>query len=926
MYYSRLYQNRVYKRTPGGAISFFAGNGTAGTFTEGSIATNTSIYPTGIATDSNNNIYIIDGYNTFIRKVNSSNVVTTVAGGSSTGSISATSIALGPNQNLYLLEDYRVRRVDLASGNIYPFAGTGTAGYSPDGSSAISALLNTSWGAGVAVDNQNNIFITEQNAIRMISGCITDITNSFVSGGSNLCQGSSATLSVTTIPSGATYQWYSGTPQFGSQTIIAGATSSTYSVTNTSSVAGQSQFFVKITSSCGVINSPVFHLYNFPTTSILNQPSPSLQTLMQNSTPTPINVSAGNNGLISYQWYKSTVDTNSGGTPVGAPQSGDISSTINPITTDPPGSYYYYATATQCGTATSNTSAITLTPFSLNQTNHVITKIAGAGVTGTGTDNVDARLSTLNSPTDVVVDGNGNVFIADKNNHKIRKVDQSGTISTYAGNGTLGFSGDGGSALAATLNNPTGLALDNAGNLYITDQGNHRIRRIDAVTGIISTIAGTGIPGFNGDNISAISANLNSPSDIELDEAGNIFIADKQNYKVRKIAANGIITTVYTATGPIENIDVSYDNAYLYFLQKNCNCIIKIDLLNSQTSIVVNPGNTLLNPISFALDISGNTYYTTAGNKIMELLPNNTTVSIAGTGATGSSGDGGFAATATFNGLARLAFDNKGNLYVTDNNHVVRKIWSCFQYINPPPVNPSQLNQSICKNGVASNLNATTTGGLSYEWFSNSISSNIGGSAVPTSGYPYLGENTPIFTPPTSSVGIISYYPKITGSCGTMIGNVYGNITVNPTTSITSHPSTTTVSVCEGTAIQPLSVSATGTGTLTYQWYWNGTPTYPPDNLLYAYIVNGATSSTYTPNIVGPISRYYFAVVHSQCGQDVKSGFSGAITIKQSTYFSIEPSTNAQQVPLGSTPTAISARAQVSGDPYTYQWYVEFPT
>src|SRR5262249_35507775 len=150
------------------------------------------------------------------------------------------------------------------------------------------------------------------------------------------------------------------------------------------------------------------------------------------------------------------------------------------------------------------------------------------------------------NPTGVAVDAAGNFYIADQYNQRVRKVTvATGIITTVAGSGTLGFLGDNGAGTAAQLNYPTGVAADAAGNVYIADQGNHRIRKVDAGSGVITTIAGNGTANVGGDGGPATAAQLNSPEGVGVDAAGNVYIADTNNNRVRKVtAATGIISTL----------------------------------------------------------------------------------------------------------------------------------------------------------------------------------------------------------------------------------------------------------------------------------------------------------------------------------------------------------------------------------------------
>jgi len=174
----------------------------------------------------------------------------------------------------------------------------------------------------------------------------------------------------------------------------------------------------------------------------------------------------------------------------------------------------------------------------------IISTIAGTGVNGSGGDGGPAVNAHLNSPGGVAVSPAGIIYIADSNNHRIRKISPSGIISTVAGTGVDGFSGDGGSAVLAKLGGPVGITFDAAGNLYIADLHNHRIRKVNTA-GVISTIAGTGAPGFSGDGGNALLAQLNGPSSVAIDSDGNLYIGDSNNLRVRMIkSADGTIQTV----------------------------------------------------------------------------------------------------------------------------------------------------------------------------------------------------------------------------------------------------------------------------------------------------------------------------------------------------------------------------------------------
>ena len=175
-----------------------------------------------------------------------------------------------------------------------------------------------------------------------------------------------------------------------------------------------------------------------------------------------------------------------------------------------------------------------------------ITTYAGNGIAGYAGDGGPATSAQLKPPEDVDVDSSGNIYIADTQNQRIRKVDAAtGIIQTVAGTGSAGYNGDGGPATSAQLKAPSGVAIDSSGNIYIADTQNFRIRKVDAATGIIQTVAGTGVAGYSGDGGPATSAQIKNPAVVAVDASGNIYIADTLNHRIRKVdAATGIIQTV----------------------------------------------------------------------------------------------------------------------------------------------------------------------------------------------------------------------------------------------------------------------------------------------------------------------------------------------------------------------------------------------
>ena len=175
-------------------------------------------------------------------------------------------------------------------------------------------------------------------------------------------------------------------------------------------------------------------------------------------------------------------------------------------------------------------------------TTGIINTYAGNGTAGYSGDYGLASLAALNNPRGIAIDNSGNLYIADENNNVIREVSSGGVISTIAGNGSAGYSGDNGNALGATMYSPSGVAVDASGNVYIADQTNNVVREVLASTNVIKTIAGTHTPGNSGDGGPAADARLTFPASVSIDPSGNIFIADQGNYVIRKIDTTGNIS------------------------------------------------------------------------------------------------------------------------------------------------------------------------------------------------------------------------------------------------------------------------------------------------------------------------------------------------------------------------------------------------
>jgi trimeric autotransporter adhesin len=286
----------------------------------------------------------------------------------------------------------------------------------------------------------------------------------------------------------------------------------------------------------------------------------------------------------------------------------------------------------------------------------IISTYAGGNGHGYSGDNGPATAATMYAPTDCVMDRAGNLYLADDANNVIRKVAAgTGIITTVAGNGYEagspdgGYAGDGGPAVLAEINHPFGVALDGAGNLYIADTYNYRVRRVDAASGVITTVAGNGTHGFAGDGGPATSAELYGPEGMALDAAGNLYIADVVNGVIRMVsAATGKISTVAGTPGAS---GFSGDGG-------------------SATGAVLNY------PTGVALTAAGDMYISDTSNMRIRRVPASSGIiqTVVGDGQ-GYSGDGGPSAHAEINNPWKITFDAGGAMYIADfANSVVRKV------------------------------------------------------------------------------------------------------------------------------------------------------------------------------------------------------------------------------------------------------------
>jgi hypothetical protein len=329
----------------------------------------------------------------------------------------------------------------------------------------------------------------------------------------------------------------------------------------------------------------------------------------------------------------------------------------------------------------------------------IITTYAGIGTQGFSGDGGPATAAQLSQPSDVTVDSLGNLYIADIGNIRIRKVTKAtGEISTVAGSNASRL-GDGGRATSAMLLLPGGVALDSAENLYIAD--GTRIRKVTKATGIISTVAGTGIPGFSGDGGPATAAMLHGAAAVTFDSAGNLYIADKMENRIRKVTAStGIISTVAGTGTPgfsgdggaateamlYQPIGMTFDSAGNLYIADQINCRIRKVTPDGTISTVAGGGNAglgdggpargaiLYTPTSVTLDSVGDLYIAD-GTRIRKVTASTGIIETVAGGGSSGLGDEGPATSAQLNGAMGLAIDSERNLYTADSqDHRIRKV------------------------------------------------------------------------------------------------------------------------------------------------------------------------------------------------------------------------------------------------------------
>ena len=598
--------------------------------------------PVAIAFDEGQNLYIADTGNHLIRRISAADgSLQTVAGSGDVGFSgdggpadeaklsSPSGIAVDRGGDLYFTDtlNHRVRKVEASTGLIFTLAGNGETAFSGDLGPATLASLQTP--QDVALDDAGNIWVadTGNHAVRRIDPSGTIVTMA-----------------------GNGQQGFSGDNGAGSNATLSFPTRVTFDSAGDLLIADSGNQRVR---KLEVANDIILTVAGNGADAFAGDDGDA--TLASLSSPIGLAVNAaddlfiadiGNLRIRKVAVAAGTISTFAGdGQP---PSNGDDGLATEASLRFPVASVPLSNTDLFIADAQEHTIR------KVDATNGVITTVVGTGSGGFSGDG-DSRGAALNMPLDLALDPNERLLIADAENHRLREVtfgvgifEDLGNIKTLAGNGEASFSGDGGAATLATLNYPSGVASDALGNLFVADQRNHRVRRIDVSTGIITTVVGNGQPSFSGDGGAAVDASLAFPADVAVDLDGNLFVADSANHRIRRVDPNGAVSTV------AGNGDPGFSGDDLEAIQASLNW-----------------------PQSVTVDSVGNLFISDSRNYRVRRVDAITQIitTVAGSGGPGFAGDGGQAVEAVFGRVMGVALDADDNLFIADSpNQRIRTV------------------------------------------------------------------------------------------------------------------------------------------------------------------------------------------------------------------------------------------------------------
>jgi uncharacterized protein (TIGR03437 family) len=626
VYFGSLHS--VFRVDAGGTLTRVAGNGRPGNSGDGGPAAAAQLsFPMGLAADTAGNLFVADRDASVVRKIAANGIITTVAGSGTPGFAgdggAATSaqingpygVAVGAGGSLYIADTGNnvVRKVS-PDGAIRTVAGTGTRGYLGDGGAALSAWLNAP--EAVAVDAEGNLYIADtfNGRIRRVGtdGVIDTVagvgSTGIYSGDGGPARSAAISLPTDVALDGAGTLYLADFGNTRVRMVSGGIITTVAGQTNGAPLTeGQAAVNARLEGPTGVSVDSGGNIY-FVEAGIGSGTGLAVgdYRVWKVSTAGIIGTLAGN-GIPNY--------SGEGVAPTAAQLNGPAGVAVSRF-----GVIYIADTQNQRVRATSTAGG------------YALVTLAGNGTPGFNGEIILPRDAQLNRPLGVAADDAGNWYVADTANNRVRKVQPGGNLFTIAGNGNASYYGDGGQGTKASVNQPEGVAADALGNVYIADTLDNAIRKVTP-DGVITTLAGTGTPGYSGDGGPANVARLTQPRGVAVDSAGNVYVADSGNNQVRRIDARGTITTVDT-------------------------------------------GGSLSDPRGVAVDRAGNLYIADTGNRVVRRVsPGALVTTIAGNGTCCYSGDGGLALDAQLNQPWGVAADASGNVYVADPaNNAVRML------------------------------------------------------------------------------------------------------------------------------------------------------------------------------------------------------------------------------------------------------------
>jgi len=629
----------------------------------------------GIAVDSSGNTYFSSSNLNAVFKADSAGLVTRIAGTgvpgfSGDGGPALNALLYGPqgvavdaSGNLYIADasNFRVRKVS-AAGTITTVAGNGSCcGYTGDGGAATSAQIGFSY--ALAVDSSGNLYISDidNNVVRKVttSGTITTVAGNGTFGYSG--DGGPATSAEFREPLG----------------VAADASGNLY-------IADTFNYRVRMVSASGTVTT----VAGSGNCCSLGDGGPATGAWMY---PYGLTLDGGGNLYIADGYNERIRKLSAAGIITTAAGNGTQGYSGDGGAATGAELYFPYAVAVDAGGNLRIADSGNQRIRSVSVAGTIATIVGGA--IGDGGPGV---FGYLNQPSGVARDNAGNTYIADTNDNRVRKVAANGTITTVAGTGAAGFTGDGAVAASAQLNAPRGLALDASGSLYIADTNNYRVRKVSAA-GTITTVAGNGrCCGYTGDGGAATSAQIGIPYGLAMDSSGNLYISDIDNNLIRKVTTSGTITTVAgngsysysgdggpaTSAGFKEPYGVAADASGNLYIADTYNYRIRMVSASGTVTTVAGSGtccslgdggpatSAWMIPYGVAVDAAGDLYISDySNNRIRRVSSGGTIGTVAGTGGGGLSGDGGPAIGATLQSPWGISVDGTGNVAFADSNN-----------------------------------------------------------------------------------------------------------------------------------------------------------------------------------------------------------------------------------------------------------------